>query len=166
MSKLHVILIGVVVVVLAVPLVARVAGDRSESEVGEERSQTREAADSFEDLPPPPSLAPGEPYVVNFDPPNGATDVDPRRNEIRVTFSIPMQAGYSWTGGGAHFPAGPQGERPWWTPDGKTCVKPVRLKPDWSYQLGLNSVSFQNFRSMDGVPLTPVVYRFGTRPGN
>jgi hypothetical protein len=89
-------------------------------------------------------------------------DVDPRRKEIRVTFSIPMGKGYSWTGGGPHYPTTPKGMKPQWSADGNTCILPVRLKPEWSYELGLNSPSFKNFQSAAGVPLTPVIYRFST----
>jgi len=41
-------------------------------------------------------------------------------------------------------------------------VLPVELKPNSQYRLGLNSQSFKNFQSADGVPLAPVVYTFKT----
>jgi hypothetical protein len=37
------------------------------------------------------------------------------------------------------------------------------LEPGKAYRLGLNSPSFRNFASREGVPLEPVVYRFKTR---
>ena len=40
-----------------------------------------------------------------------------------------------------------------WTEDKKTCVLPVTLKPNWSYQLYLNSRQFTNFTSEAGVAL-------------
>ena len=104
-----------------------------------------------------------KPEVVEMTPANGARDADPGLTELRVTFNMPMAGGFSWTGGGEHFPTVPPGQRPHWTADRKTCVLPVQLKPDWEYYLGLNSPSFKNFRSAEGVPLNPVSYSFRTR---
>lgn len=101
------------------------------------------------------------PQIVSMKPANDAKDVDPKIKELRVTFNVPMAAGFSWTGGGPNFPK--TVGRPRWTKDRKTCVLPVQLKSGWSYQLGLNSVSFKNFQSESGVPLEPVVYQFKTR---
>jgi hypothetical protein len=104
-----------------------------------------------------------KPEIVELNPRNGARDVHPSVTELRVTFNVPMAGGFSWTGGGEHFPTIPTGQRPHWTEDRKTCVLPVELKPDWEYHLGLNSPSFRNFRSVEGVPLNPVPYSFRTR---
>ncbi len=102
------------------------------------------------------------PSIVSMVPANGATDVSPDLNEIRVTFDMPMGAGFSWTGGGPRFPEIPQGKMPAWSEDGKTCTLPVNLKPNGDYVLGLNSVSHKNFQSRWGVPLEPVVFQFST----
>ncbi len=104
-----------------------------------------------------------KPQIVSLNPPNGARDVDPNLQELRVTFNVPMGAGMSWTGGGAQFPAGIEGSQPQWTNGGKTCVLPVRLEPAHEYRLGLNSPSHKNFQSAAGVPLDAVVYTFKTR---
>ncbi|MFV1963943.1 MAG: M56 family metallopeptidase [Pirellulaceae bacterium] len=104
-----------------------------------------------------------KPQIVALIPPNGATDVDPGLKELRVTFNLPMGGGFSWTGGGAHFPKIPAGQRPRWSEDHKTCVLPVELKPNWEYRLGLNSPSHKNFQSAGGVPLEPILYTFKTR---
>lgn len=104
-----------------------------------------------------------KPRIISMYPPNGAKDVDPGLGKIRVTFSVPMGAGFSWTGGGPRFPKVADGKRPHWTDDRTTCVLPVELKPGWDYRLGLNSPSFKNFQSEGGVPLDPVVYTFTTR---
>ncbi len=103
-----------------------------------------------------------QPLVVQMVPPNGAKDVDPGITDIKVTFSMPMGGGFSWTGGGPQFP-GAEGKRAYWTPDHKTCVLPVQLAPGQTYRVGLNSVSFKNFRSAEGVPLEPLVYTFTTK---
>ena len=103
------------------------------------------------------------PAVVTMVPANGATGVDPRTAELRITFNVPMAGGFSWTGGGPDFPP-PSGQGPRWLEDHLTCVFPVRLEPNHAYRLGLNSPSHRNFRSAAGVPLVPVVYTFQTGP--
>jgi len=103
-----------------------------------------------------------KPVIVNMRPADGATGVDPNTAELRVTFSVPMAGGFSWTGGGAAFPPPREGGRPHWTEDRRTCVLPVILAPDHQYRLGLNSPSHKNFQSAAGVPLDPVVYTFQT----
>ncbi len=108
-------------------------------------------------------LKTSKPAVVGLAPRNGAQDVDPKLTEIRVTFSVPMGGGFSWTGGGPEYPATPSGKAPYWTDDKKTCVLPVELQPGHNYRLGLNSVSHKNFQSVGGVPLDPVNYAFRTR---
>ena len=89
--------------------------------------------------------------------------VDPNLKELRVTFNVPMGGGFSWTGGGPEYPTIPEGKRPFWTPDKKTCVLPVQLEPGKNYRLGLNSPSHKNFQSAGGVPLDPVVLTFKTK---
>jgi hypothetical protein len=91
------------------------------------------------------SSSPGKEQIVSTTPPNDAKDVDPTISELRVTFNMPMAGGFSWTGCGPNFPK--TTDRPHWSADHKTCILPVKLKPDWDYRLGLNSPSFKNFRS-------------------
>ena len=104
-----------------------------------------------------------KPEVVSMTPKNGATDVDPKIKELRVTFNVPMGGGFSWTGGGPSFPANPDSKKAYWTDGGKTCVLPCELKPNSEYKLGLNSVAHKNFQSAGGVPLEPVTYTFKTK---
>jgi hypothetical protein len=107
-------------------------------------------------------IEPKAPKIVSLDPPNGARDVSPAMKELRVTFNVPMGEGFSWTGGGPKFPTSPDGKKPYWSKDGKTCVLPVELKPGSEYELGLNSPSYKGFQSDEGVPLKPVSYTFKT----
>ena len=100
------------------------------------------------------------PAVVSMTPENGATDVPSTLTEMSVTFDQPMVGGFSWTGGGDQFPEGTG--RPGWSADKMACSRPIKLKPNWSYRLGLNSPSHVNFQSANGVPLEPVVWRFST----
>lgn len=103
------------------------------------------------------------PKVVKSTPEIGATDVDPRLGLITVTFDLAMDpGGFSWTGGGPTFPTIPEGQKPRWSRDGKTCTLPVKLEPGKKYELGLNSVSHKNFASKWGVPLEPVQFEFTT----
>jgi serine/threonine protein kinase len=102
-----------------------------------------------------------KPQIVSMNPPNGAKDVYPGLRELRVTFNVPMGEGFSWCGGGPHYPKTIDG--PYWIEDRKTCVLPVELKPGWDYRLGLNSPSFNNFQTAAGIPLEPVEYVFTTR---
>lgn len=105
-----------------------------------------------------------KPVIVEMTPANGATGVDPRTTELRVTFSVPMGGGFSWTGGGADYPPAPEGQGPRWTEDQRTCTRPVRLEPNHQYRFGLNSPSHKNFQSAAGVPLDPVICTFRTGP--
>jgi beta-lactamase regulating signal transducer with metallopeptidase domain len=103
------------------------------------------------------------PMIIGLEPKNGTKDVDPELKELRVTFNVPMGDGFSWTGGGPQFPTIPEGKKPYWTEDHKTCILPVDLKPGADYRLGLNSPSHKNFQSAGGVPLDPVSYSFSTK---
>jgi hypothetical protein len=114
----------------------------------------------------PPAAVPAKPAgpkIVELVPPNGAKDVDPTIKELRVVFDRPMESGFSWCGGGDHFPTVPEGEQARWSDDRKTCTLPVELKPNWEYHLGINCPSYKSFRSAEGVPLEPVGYSFSTR---
>jgi len=104
-----------------------------------------------------------KPEIVSMEPANGAAGVDSGLKELRVTFNMPMGGGFSWCGGGPNFPEIPQGQRPSWSEDHRTCILPVKLKSGWEYQLGLNSPSAKNFQSEGGVPLEPVVYSWTTK---
>jgi beta-lactamase regulating signal transducer with metallopeptidase domain len=109
-----------------------------------------------------PKIQRKAPEIVSLSPANGARDVSPSVTELRVAFNVPMSLGMSWCGNGADFPTSPEGTQAYWSKDLKTCVLPVQLKPDWEYHLGINSLSFKNFKSAEGVPLKPVGYTFKT----
>ena len=91
------------------------------------------------------------PQIVKTMPERGATGVDPELQEIAVTFDRDMQKGMSWTGGPPLFPPTDETRKTRWT-DARTCVLPVQLKKASYYRLGINSKSYQNFKSSDGVP--------------
>jgi hypothetical protein len=106
------------------------------------------------------------PKVVECEPKNGGTNVDPTLKALRVTFNMPMDtSSFSWTGGGSTFPTIPPGAKATWSRDGRTALLPVKLEPGKRYELGLNSLSHKNFTSKWGVPLQPVRYEFATADG-
>ncbi|HEY2892716.1 MAG TPA: M56 family metallopeptidase, partial [Pirellulales bacterium] len=102
------------------------------------------------------------PVIASSSPKIGATDVDPGTAEISVTFDRDMdRGGFSWTGGGAFHPNSPEGATPVWK-DKRTCVLPVQLTKAAFYRVGINSSSFQNFRSEQGVPAETTAIYFAT----
>ena len=154
MSRNVTLIIAVVAALLAFPFVARLVRP-----AGAAPAQNQSAT-SVSTAPFPAGPA-GTPAIVAAEPANGATGILPSLKEIRVTFDTPMGGGFSWTGGGTSFP-GASGTKPYWTPDRRTCVLPVDLRPNSAYKLGLNSPSHKNFKSESGVPLMPVVWTFST----
>ena len=103
------------------------------------------------------------PQVVSLEPKNGAKDVDPKTDALRVTFNMPMGEGMSWTGSGPALPESPDEKKASWSTDGLTCTLPVALEPGHDYRMGLNDIGHINFQSRSGVPLAPVTYTFRTR---
>jgi hypothetical protein len=106
-------------------------------------------------------LAGKRPKVVSMIPANGAQDVDPGLTAIQVVFDRPM-ANKSWSlvGGGPHCPETGKGAH--FDAQRKIWTVPVTLKPNWAYEFMLNSVTFDAFRSEEGVPLEPVSVTFKT----
>lgn len=117
-------------------------------------------AEPAANAPTPPGAT--APRVVAFDPPAGATDVDPARTSLSVTFDRAMDPeGWAWVI-----------ERPDTAPelgasrfDASHTVNTVeaRLQPGRSYVLWVNSPQFSYFRGADGVAATPVRWAFTTR---
>jgi Bacterial Ig-like domain len=163
MSKPVIAIIAVVAVLVLLPLVVHVLkGEPADTPASAPSDTPREAA---RDRAADSSAPAGTPQVVSMDPPNGATNVPPSLREISVTFNVPMADGCSWCGGGPTFPGAQDGRQPRWSADKRTCVLPVALAPGARYELGLNSVSYRNFMSQSGIPLTPVGYTFSTGAG-
>jgi beta-lactamase regulating signal transducer with metallopeptidase domain len=109
-----------------------------------------------------PSLVSGlePPKVMSMTPANGAAGVASTLDRLTAVFDRPMGKGFSWVGGGDNYPE--TTGAPQWSEDGKTCSLPVKLKPDWTYSLSLNSDRHINFQSDKGVPLAPVRWEFTT----
>jgi hypothetical protein len=105
---------------------------------------------------------PGEsPRVVAFEPGQGATQVPPGLVELRVTFDRPMREGWSWvTEAGKPFPE--LVGRAFFDPGMQVNVLPVRLEPETTYVIGLNSGPYQDFADAQGRVLEPVRWSFST----
>jgi len=109
-----------------------------------------------------PRAKTGYPQIVKIEPAAGSTNIDPKLTEIRVTFDRAMSRGMSWTGGRPDFPPVNKSRKARWGDD-HTCVLPVKLKRRSYYRLGVNSKSFQNFKSADGIPAPPTAIFFTTK---
>jgi hypothetical protein len=79
-----------------------------------------------------------------------------------VTFSKPMKDGsWSWSTWGENtFPE--TTGKPYYLPDGRTCVLPVKLEPGRFYASWLNSDKFRNFKDANGVAAVPYLLTFQT----
>lgn len=135
----------------ALALVTLTDGQRAASAAGEAEASAPGGAN-----------AGGPPVIVSTSPRVGETDVDPGLAQITVTFDRDMGGGFSWTGGGPDYPPGVPGQKAHWS-DKRTCVMPVKLAAGHYYRVGINSTSYQNFRSANGVPARPSAIYFTTR---
>jgi beta-lactamase regulating signal transducer with metallopeptidase domain len=102
------------------------------------------------------------PQIVETNPKVGAIDVDPALQEISVTFDREMRGGMSWTGGPPLMPEIDKSRKPEWR-NGRTCAIPVKLEAGSYYRVGINSESYQNFRSKDDVAAPPSAIYFATK---
>jgi beta-lactamase regulating signal transducer with metallopeptidase domain len=102
------------------------------------------------------------PVVVKTNPEAFANDVSVLLKEIAVTFDQAMMDGsWSWTGGGDMYPK--TTGRPGYDANKKTCSLPVELEQGKVYWVGINSPSYQNFKSASGVSAKRYVILFATR---
>ena len=102
------------------------------------------------------------PHIVTTSPEIGATNVNPKvLKEISVTFDRDMSGSMSWCGGPPDFPNVPEDREAAWR-DKRTCVLPVSLEPGRYYCLSINSLNYQNFRGVDGIPAKPKTLAFTT----
>jgi len=102
--------------------------------------------------------------VESTKPRNGEKNVSPSLNRIVVKFSGPVRTdSYSFVVAG-------KGETPEITGDprfqgDRVCILPVKLKPNTTYSIGINSKRRKGFVGKDGVPVTPYVLTFQTGVG-
>jgi RNA polymerase sigma-70 factor (ECF subfamily) len=103
------------------------------------------------------------PVVLKTVPQEGAVDVDPALNEIKVTFSKEMQNGsWSWvTLSKETFPE--VTGKISYDKDRRTCTLPVKLEPGKTYAIFINSQRFANFKDPAGNKSVPYLLLFRTR---
>lgn len=105
------------------------------------------------------------PHVVSVEPANGATNVDPNLKEIKVTFDRRMNP-TSWSfcqKSDVDFPEFVG--RPSYNKEQTVIIVPVRLRPECTYNLYLNSPPYCGFTSEAGGVLKAYHYTFTTGKG-
>jgi len=115
---------------------------------------------------PQASKLPGEhsgpPHVIAFDPPLGATNVDPARTAIAVTFDRVMdREGWAWVI--EDKSTAPDIGESTWDAEVRTNTAPVRLEPGKTYVVWINSPQYSYFKDPLGESATPVRWSFTTR---
>ena len=105
----------------------------------------------------------GPPHVIAFDPPLGATNVDPARTTLAVTFDRVMdREGWAWVI--EDKATAPDIGESTWDAAVRTNSAPVRLEPGRTYVVWINSPQYSYFKDPQGRPATPVRWTFTTRP--
>jgi RNA polymerase sigma-70 factor (ECF subfamily) len=109
------------------------------------------------------SLSALPPVVVRTVPESGDVGVDPALTQVTVTFSKEMR-GRAWSWVTLSRESFPQiaGEIHY-LPGNRTCVAPVKLEPDRTYAIYLNTDRFTNFKDTSGRPALPYLLVFRTR---
>jgi hypothetical protein len=105
--------------------------------------------------------------VISTSPANGAKNVDPSIDSLKVRFSEAMSTGgYSFVNRDQGQPLEATG-RPSFEEGNRVCILPIRLEPHTTYAVSINSSRFQNFRSAGGIPATPylIVFTTAAAPG-
>ena len=108
------------------------------------------------------TLASVPPVVIKTVPEAGSSDVDPKITEIQVTFSKEMtDNSWSWsTLSEESFP--PTAGEPKYLRNRRACVLPVKLAPDKTYAIWINSNKFRNFKDTNGNSAVPYLLVFKT----
>jgi len=133
-------------------------GELMNAETKAVTSAVVQPADANAPLP----AAAGAPIVVKTSPQAFANDVEPSLGKITVTFDQPMtNASWSWIGGGDTYPK--TAGQPSYDQGRTACSLAVKLEPNKVYWVGINSPSYQNFKSASGVPAKQYVILFATK---
>lgn len=104
----------------------------------------------------------GAPQVVAFDPPLGATNVDPARTVLAVTFDRSMdREGWAWVI--EDKSTAPDIGESTWDVTVRTNSAPVKLAPGKTYVVWINSPQYSYFKDPQGRTATPVRWSFTTR---
>ena len=105
------------------------------------------------------------PSVVKTVPQAGDMAVDPFLKEIRVTFSKDMMTEEMWSWCSQYPQAFPEIDKTKirYLKDKRTCVLPVKLKPDKTYVIWVNTQQNNAFRDTNGNPAVPYLLVFKTK---
>ncbi len=111
-----------------------------------------------------PSVKSLPPSIIKTVPECGNTNVDATATtQIKVTFSKAMKDG-SWSWSQISDETFPQMiGKPRYLDDKKTCVMDVKLQPEKTYVIWLNSQKFGNFKDADGKSAVPYLLVFQTK---
>ena len=97
-----------------------------------------------------------------FDPPLGATNVDPARTTLAVTFDRAMdREGWAWVI--EDKATAPDIGESTWDAAVRTNSAPVKLEPGKTYVVWINSPQYSYFKDPQGRAATPVRWSFTTR---
>jgi hypothetical protein len=103
------------------------------------------------------------PVVVQTVPRAGTSEVDPKLTEIKVTFSKDMQDG-SWSWATLSKKSFPNVDgKPRYLADKRTCVLRVKLEPEKTYAIWVNTEKFGNFKDTEGRSAVPYLLVFRTK---
>jgi RNA polymerase sigma-70 factor (ECF subfamily) len=105
------------------------------------------------------------PSVVKTVPQSGDIRVDPSVKEVRVTFSKDMMTDQMWSwvmNSKKTFPE-IDAERIHFLKDNRTCVLPVKLEPNRTYVIWINSQKFNAFRDQGNRAAIPYLLVFETK---
>ena len=100
------------------------------------------------------------PKVLVTFPENGST-VPPSVAELKVTFDHQMAESWSFVTGGEKMMPEVIGN-PYRSGDHITITLPIRLQPNHTYVVWLNSERYKNFKDEDGNPAEPYRLTFST----
>ncbi len=103
------------------------------------------------------------PNIIATFPVTGSTDVDPSISKISVTFDEPMTDGnWSWAySNKQQFPH--MMGQPYYMPGLTENILPVKLEPNRTYEVWINSEKFKNFKDQAGNPSVPFRLVFKTK---
>jgi len=101
---------------------------------------------------------------MDTQPANGATGVDPALATISVAFDREMMDN-SWSWAYESKDSFPDlNGQPSYDKELKVNTLPVKLKPNTTYVIWINTSKLEGFKSKEGVPATPFKLTFTTGP--
>jgi hypothetical protein len=109
-----------------------------------------------------PSVKSMPPVVVKTVPVSGATTVDAKLKQIKVTFSKDMKTRKMWSFVQVSPDTFPKVGTPKYK-DKRTIVLPVTLQPKKTYVIWINSGKNNSFRDLGNNPAVPYLLVFETR---